>query len=285
VARTVSNADIAIGNLETTLSDLPPWMGYPKFRSPPSYASALKSTGFDVLSTANNHSLDGGAKGVRNTSKVLDKLKIAHVGSNKRTIAIVSRGNIKVAFLSYTFSTNGIGSPFKGAVNRINRAQMRRDIKAARKRADFVVVVVHWGTEYSRTPERATRKLGRALIDSGADLILGSHPHVVRPVERYRGHYIVYSMGNFISGQSKGMTDLGIMVQAKIVKGASGTAAAKLKVLPVYRDRTSGAGCRSYRTVLIDSALSGHESMISGSDRRAMRRYRSYCRRMFKGYY
>jgi poly-gamma-glutamate capsule biosynthesis protein CapA/YwtB (metallophosphatase superfamily) len=285
VARTVSSADIALGNLETTLSNLPPWMGYPKFRSPPSYASALKRTGFDVLSTANNHTLDGGAKGVRNTSKVLDQLKIAHVGSDNHTIAIVSRRGIKIAFLSYTFGTNGIGSPFKGAVNRLNLGQMRRDIKSAHKHSDFVVVVVHWGKEYSRTPEHATRKLGRALIDSGADLILGSHPHVVRPIERYHGHYIVYSMGNFISGQSKSKTDLGIMVQAKIVKRASGTVVAKLKVLPVYRDRTSGAGRRSYRTVLIDRALSGRESMISGSDKRTMRSYRAYCRKMFKGYY
>ena len=285
VASTIASADIAEGNLETTLRNAPPWAGYPKFRSPPAYASALKKAGLDVLGTANNHALDGGAGGVRYTSNELGRLGMARVGTSNRRVAVVQRNGIKVAFLAYTYGTNGIGSPFKGAVNRIDRVQMRKDIASARKQADAVVMVLHWGTEYSATPETANRRLGRAMIDAGADLVLGSHPHVVRPIESYRGHYIVYSMGNFISGQSQPMTDLGIMVKVKIDKRDGKTTVSKPQVLPVYRDYTSGAGRRSFRTVLIDRALAKKESLISSSDARAMRKYQKYCKRMFRGYY
>lgn len=285
VADTIRSADIAVGNLETTLGKGPPLTGYPKFRSPLAYASALKWAGFDVLGTANNHSLDSGAAGVRYTDSALGRLGIAHVGTDNRRVVYVERNGIKLAFLDYTFGTNGIKSPFKGAVNLINKWEMVKDIAAARRKADVVVMVLHWGTEYSTTPETATRHLGHAMVDAGADLVLGSHPHVVRPIEKYHGHYIVYSMGNFISGQTKTMTDLGIMTSLKITKRDGKVTISNFKVLPVYRDRTNGAGRRSYRTVLIDRALAHEEALISSSDAQTMRRYRSYCRRVFHGYY
>jgi poly-gamma-glutamate synthesis protein (capsule biosynthesis protein) len=285
VSGTIRSADVALGNLETTLGKGPPWAGYPRFRSPLAFASAIKSAGFDVLGTANNHSLDGGASGVRFTSAALGRLGIARVGTDNRRVAYVERNGIKLAFLAYTYGTNGIRSPFKGSVNLINRGQMRRDVAAAHKKADAVVMVLHWGTEYSATPEASTRRLGRAMVDAGADLVVGSHPHVVRPIEKYRDHFIVYSMGNFLSGQAQPMTDLGIMVKVKITKKNDSVTVSKLSVLPIYRDRTSGAGRRTYRALLIDRALAKKEMMVGSSDARTMRRYRAYCRRMFRKYY
>ncbi len=280
VAPTISAADLAVGNLETTLSDRS-FSGYPAFKTPRQFADAIKWAGFDVLSTANNHTLDGGARGVRYTTSYLDRIGIRHFGSNDPAPIVVERNGIKIAFASYTYATNGIRSPFRTAVNRINLARMRADIQAVKPSVDMVVVFVHWGAEYQTSVERATRSQGRYLIDSGADLVLGSHPHVVRPVEQYRGRYIVYSMGNFLSGQSKNLTDLGAMVTVKVTKNEAGTTVSGLRVLPVFRDRTSGAGRRTYRTVLLDRS----DRLISSADRRRMAGYRTFARRMFRGYY
>jgi poly-gamma-glutamate capsule biosynthesis protein CapA/YwtB (metallophosphatase superfamily) len=282
VASTISAADVAVGNLETTLRGSG-FTGYPCFRSPKSYAAALKGAGFDVLTTANNHTFDGGAYGVRYTTDYLDRIHVAHTGSNGAGPAIVEHDGVKIAFLAYTYATNGIHSPFSGAVNRISLANMRKQIAAARTQADLVVVCPHWGTEYRSTPEAATHALAQDLIDAGADLILGSHPHVVRKVHSYKGHYIVYSMGNFISWMSKPLTDLGIMVQATITRRDGVTAVSSLKVLPVFRDTSHGQGTSTYRTVLISKALQPHASLISAADRSRMRSYLSYCKRMYGG--
>jgi poly-gamma-glutamate synthesis protein (capsule biosynthesis protein) len=282
VAPTISAADVAVGNLETTLRGSG-FSGYPAFRSPRSYAAALKGAGFDVLTTANNHTLDGGAYGVRYTTNYLDRIHVAHTGSNNAGPAIVEHDGVKIAFLAYTYATNGIHSPFAGAVNRISLHTMKHQIAAARTKADLVVVCPHWGTEYRSTPEAATHALAEDLIDAGADLILGSHPHVVRKVHSYKGHYIVYSMGNFISWMSKPLTDLGIMVRATVTRRNGVTKVASLKVLPVFRDTSRGQGTSTYRTVLISKALQPHAALITAADRSRMRSYLAYCKRMYGG--
>lgn len=283
VADTISAADIAAGNLETTLRS-GGYAGYPGFRSPTAFARALRGAGFDVLTTANNHSLDGGVLGLRHTTRYLDRIGVAHTGSNRNDMVIVEHDGIKVAYLAFTYGTNGIHSPFRGSVNGATMTRMRRAIASARSKADVVVVCPHWGAEYSRSPERSTRARSRALIDAGADLVLASHPHVVRPVERYHDGYIVYSMGNFISGQSRPYTDLGIMVEATAVRRHEVVSIASLKVLPVYRDVSPGAGAAAYRTVLISEALTPHAALINSGDGARMRSYWRYCKRVFGGY-
>ncbi|HEY5489607.1 MAG TPA: CapA family protein [Gemmatimonadaceae bacterium] len=277
----ISAADIALGNLETILRSFGPYSGYPAFHTPRSYADALKKVGFDVLTTANNHALDGGATGVRATAAYLGKLGLAHAGTDRSSLVIVKHDGVKIAFLAYTYGTNGIRSPFDWAVSRIDLASMKRQIASTRPNVDLIVVVPHWGSEYSSVPESRTRTMARALIDAGADIILGSHPHVVRPVEKYKGHYIVYSMGNFISGMSATRTDLGIMVKATIVRRKSGTRVTALKVVPVYRDRTRGAGRSSYRVVNIARTLAHPDSRTNSYDKSRMRAYDRYCRAMF----
>jgi poly-gamma-glutamate synthesis protein (capsule biosynthesis protein) len=281
LASQIATADIAAGNLETTLHSSGPYTGYPCFKTPRSYADAMKKAGFDVLTTANNHALDAGASGVRETAAYLDHLGIAHTGTDYDAPAIVVHDGVRIAYLAYTYGTNGIHSPFPGAVRRINLTRMKANIAWARQRADLVIVLPHWGAEYSSVPESRIRTMAKALIDAGADLILGSHPHVVRPVEKYKGHYIVYSMGNFVSGMSDHDTDLGIMVKATVVKRDTGTRVASLTVVPVFRDRTYGAGRSTYRVVDIVRTLAHPDSRTSGSDIARMKHYLAYCRHMF----
>ncbi len=283
IASRISAADIAAGNFETTLRTSG-FTGYPCFRSPTAFARALKGAGFDVLTTANNHTLDGGATGVRYTSDYLTHIGIKHAGSNGISSTTVVHDGVKICFLAFTYGTNGISSPFPGAVMRLVPTAMASKIAKARTTADLVVVVPHFGSEYVRTPEAKTKATARALIDAGADLVLGSHPHVVRPVVKYHGHYIVYSMGNFISAMTNTYTDLGIMVSATITRRGGLTKVASLKVLPVYRDYSPGKGRSTWRTVLISDALKSGAAAITSHDRSRMRFYQTYCEGVFKGY-
>jgi hypothetical protein len=279
----IEAADLAVGNLETTLSNRR-YSGYPAFKSPAAFADAIKWAGFDALTTANNHSLDGGAKGVNYTTAYLDSIGIAHFGTNNPAPVVVEHDGIKVAFASYTYSTNGVRSPYATAVNRINLARIRADVAAVRPSVDLVIVFMHWGREYSTSVESSTRSQARSIIDGGADMVLGSHPHVVRPIEAYNGRYIVYSMGNFLSGQSKRLTDLGAMVTVRATKTVDGTVISDLRVRPTFRDRSSGKGRSTYRTVLITEQLAAPDRLISKADKAKMRSYLAFSRRMYGAY-
>lgn len=284
VASVVASADVAFANFETTLRGSG-FRGYPGFRSPTAYADAVKAAGFDLVSTANNHALDGGAKGVGYTIAYLDSIGVRHFGTGDPAPLIVESNGIRFAFLSYTYATNGIRSPRGVNVNRLKLDRVAGDIAAVRGLVDVVVVVPHWGAEYKTKPESSTRRLGRAIIDAGADIVLGSHPHVPRPIEVYNGRYIVYSMGNFISGMSRTNTDLGIIVKANVVRRAGVTTVQDLKVLPVFRDKTSGKGRASYRVVMLDQQLAAPDKLISKSDRSKMRKYRSWCAKTYGSLY
>ena len=284
VASVVASADLSLANFETTLRGSG-FRGYPGFRSPTAYADAVKRAGFDLVSTANNHALDGGAKGVNYTVNYFDSIGIRHFGTNDPAPLIVESNGMRFAFLSYTYATNGIRTPRGVSVNRLKLAQIAADIAAVRGLVDVVVVVPHWGAEYKTKPESSTRRLGRQIIDAGADIVLGSHPHVPRPVEVYNGRYIFYSMGNFVSGMSKPYTDLGIIVKMNVVRRAGATTVQDLKVMPVFRDRTSGKGRASYRAVMLDQQLASPDRLISKADRSKMRKYRSWCAKTYGGLY
>jgi len=224
-------------------------------------------------------------KGVRYTADHLEEHRPEEDGHHHPQAGHRQARDLRVAFLAYTYGTNGLPEPFPGAIDRIVAANMKKDIRAAKRRADMVVVFLHIGSEYTSEPEPATRDIARYLIRNGAGLVLGSHPHVVRPVEMYKGRYIVYSMGNFISDQNQPMTDLGIMVRANVTKSGGKTSVTALKVIPVFRDRSPGNGGRTFRTVLVDRSLSKHDALISSRTSHAWRTLRAYCKDMFEGYY
>jgi poly-gamma-glutamate synthesis protein (capsule biosynthesis protein) len=216
VRDTLAAADILFGNLESPIAPVGhPYehTGSPVFSAPPVAADALVRAGFDVVSTANNHAWDAGLDGVFETVKQLDRVHLPHVGTG-RTLAdahqpaIIVRNGWRVAFFAVTRAYNPapgrfythIGSHYIAYADSAWLYPAIRRIKASGA-ADFVVVSIHAGTELSDHPDEPLRRFLEGAVDAGADLCLGHHPHVLQPVEWYRGTPIAYSMGNFIFKQ------------------------------------------------------------------------------------
>ncbi|NLK21455.1 MAG: CapA family protein [Epulopiscium sp.] len=215
----LEDGDITIGNLETTLAGSEAgYSGYPRFNTPDSLGDSLKDSGFDILTTANNHSLDTNAKGALRTLDILDKLEIEHTGTYRsqeesEQIIIKEVNTISFAFLSYTYGTNGIPIPKEHSylVNLIDMEKMKADIRKAKGLSpDFIVVSIHFGEEYQEYPNGNQKQIVDELFDVGADIILGSHPHVIQSMEtrkitRDDGSekicFVIYSLGNFVSSQ------------------------------------------------------------------------------------
>lgn len=231
VKEEISKADLAIGNLEVTLGGKP-YRGYPAFSAPDEYLTAIKEAGFDVLVTANNHCLDSGKKGLERTVKMLDSLGITHAGTypdaagrEKEYPLILDKNGFRIALLNYTYGTNGITVTAPNVVNYIDKAVIEQDIEKARTfRPDLVIAVMHWGTEYQLLPDGSQKELADWLIANGVDHVIGSHPHVVQPLElrenvdSVSGNVVLYSLGNYISNMSAPNTDGGIMFKMEFRK-------------------------------------------------------------------
>lgn len=222
----LQSADLVIGNLEVTFAG-PPYKGYPTFSSPDELSKALKWAGFDILVNANNHALDRGEKGLRRTIEVLDSMTIVQTGtftgSEQRAAhypLVVEKNGIRIALLNYTYGTNGIRDRPPSIVNRIDTVQIKADIqKAQTAEPDFVLVAMHWGSEYQRNESRQQRQLAALLFREGADAVIGSHPHVVQPIRGSgRGSLVAYSMGNLISNQRDRYRNGGIAFEMVLTK-------------------------------------------------------------------
>ena len=231
-ARQLEQADYAVANLETVLAGGPDYSGFPAFNSPDELAYDVKEAGFDLLSTANNHTRDRGMDGIYRTLDVLDQAGLAHVGTYRSPeerdehsgIYVADVGGISVAFLSYTYGLNGfrLDSDKMYAVNLFNLDYyttlanpdyelLQSDLEAARALdADLIAVMIHWGVEYQNAPNGHQTNLAQFLVEQGADLVLGGHPHVLQPYEtisvtgwdgQEREGFVCYSLGNFISNQ------------------------------------------------------------------------------------
>ena len=254
VAPILKQADLAIGNLEFTLPGKPPYSGYPQFRSPDAVAVALKEAGFDMMVTANNHSNDAGKTGVENTIRTLRNLGFHQTGtfldSMDRSLnypLVIQHGNFKLAFLNYTYGTNGIPTKFPVIVNQLDEKQMAADMEKARgSNPDAIIVMVHWGNEYQLVETSYQRQLAQKLFLWGAKVVIGSHPHVVQSIEQKsqtdslrKGELTVvaYSLGNFISGQIKTYTDIGAMVEVELEKELpfGSTCITRTQYIPVFR--------------------------------------------------
>ena len=214
----IESVDMAIANLEVTLAG-PPYKGYPQFSSPDALAQSLKTAGFDVLVTANNHSVDRGKKGIERTIYVLDSLSIPHTGTfiddtdrlNNYPMLLQKNG-ISIALLNYTYGTNGIPVPKPTVVNLIDTAVIRKDLLQAQAlQPDVILTFIHWGTEYESLPRKNQKDLAEFCFRHGTDLLIGAHPHVLQPMEwrKEKNQLVVYSLGNFVSGQRKRYTDGG----------------------------------------------------------------------------
>lgn len=223
----LKSADLAIGNLELTLAG-PPFKGYPQFSSPDALAHALKEAGFDVLVTANNHSADRGGKGIERTIRILDSLSVSHTGTFTDEVnrmndypLLIQKNGFSLSLLNYTYGTNGMPVPKPYIVNLIDTAQIHRDLdKAKGARPDIIIVFMHWGDEYQSMPNKQQRQLADFCFRHGADFVIGAHPHVLQPMEWRKddNKIVVYSLGNFVSGQRDRYKNGGALAYVKLKK-------------------------------------------------------------------
>lgn len=231
VKKTLQKPNLLIANQETLLGGTEMGLSsYPTFNSPQEVGDALIDAGVDIVSTANNHSLDKGEKGIQRSISYYNKVKLPYVGifkdkQDQEKLRILDSNGVKIAFLAYSYGTNGIPVP-KGKeylVNLIDKNNMKVEIHKAREVADVVVMSIHWGNEYQRMPTVAQQELAQFLVDEGVDIVFGHHPHVLQPMQMiktkdHRNAFIVYSLGNFLSGQMWDYKDIGGLATIDITK-------------------------------------------------------------------
>ncbi len=248
------NADIAIGTLETNFAGKSVgYSNYPLFNSPEALATDLRELGFDILATGNNHCLDKGFSGMVSTLNELDMAGIEHMGTYATEEAsqqylIKDVNGIKMAFLNYTYGTNGIPVP-KGkefAVNFIDKDKIKHDIDSVKEIGiDVICVNMHWGEEYRLTQTKQQEELADFLFQNGVDLILGSHTHCLEPMEKRtvvledgteKDGFVIYSLGNFMSGQKAENSRQSVILDIQLTKsGETGKISIdQVKYTPTY---------------------------------------------------
>lgn len=236
IAPWLAGADLSISNLETTLAGKP-YSGYPAFSSPDELVKGMLNAGIDIVGTANNHCCDRGRNGIERTVGILDSLGMMHMGTYKNAESyrksnpkIVNTRGFRLAFLNYTFGTNGIPVPENNVVSLIEKDRLQLDMKAAHDSAvDMTIVFIHWGEEYQRAPNAFQKDIAAYLFANGADIIIGSHPHVLQPMEWRKSdtlkkeQLVIWSLGNYVSNQRKRYTDGGAMFSVKLQKESGHT--------------------------------------------------------------
>ncbi len=247
----IEAADVAFINQEVPLSGT---VGrYPNLDAPQQAADAVVDCGFDIVNEATNHALDKGAGGLMTTLEGWRQRGIPVTGAylsaeDAQTPRLLEKNGITFGFLGYTYGTNGIpvpqDKPFCIAL--IDQEKIKADLAALRPQCDYLVVSMHWGTEYRLTPTDEQRQLAQMLADNGADLIIGHHPHVLEPAEwltRPDGGqtFCVYSLGNFVSSQNDKATMLGGLLSLTVVREADGAVRTEAPgVLPVITHFENG---------------------------------------------
>lgn len=220
----ISKADIAIANQEVILGGKELGIsGYPMFNTYYEVGDALADAGFDVVLHATNHAMDRGKEGLLNCISYWEEKHpdIAYLGiqdtqEERDTIYVTEQNGIKIAILNYTYGLNGLplpeGMPY--AVNLMDKEQMAKDIAKAKELSDFVVVCPHWGTEYVLKASSYQKNYARFFLENGVDLVIGTHPHVIEPVEILRDDYgnemlVYYSLGNYVNSTASEENDIG----------------------------------------------------------------------------
>lgn len=248
----ISNSDLAIANLETTLAGpKAKYSSFPKFNSPDELADAIKGSGVDIVSTINNHTYDRGSDGVYRTLDVLNSKDIEHVGTQKNdedeNFLIKDVDGVKLGITAYSYgqvygsttALNGLNIDYNDLnnLNIFNSSYVDiafNEIKDTldlmnNKESDLQVVILHWGDEYTRQPNEFQKELAKKLCDYGVDIIIGSHPHMVQPIEMIKSDendnetLVIYSLGNFLSNQrneilNKKYTEDGVIANIGINK-------------------------------------------------------------------
>lgn len=228
----LESATISFANQETMIGGEKIGLSsYPSFNSPTEVGDALKELGIDIVSIANNHTLDRGEEAILSAINHWDNIDMPYVGAyadaedaSEVRVLETDKG-ISLAFVAYTYGTNGIPVPTgkEYLVNLIDRKKIAADIEEAKQLADVVVTSLHFGEEYELMPNDVQKDLVQFVVDEGADIVLGHHPHVLQPVDWIEGKegnqaFVVYSLGNFFSGQRDFEKQTGGMLQLEISK-------------------------------------------------------------------
>lgn len=275
----IKGADIAIGNFETVTREGIGYSGYPRFNTPKESLLAIKDAGFDIISTANNHCLDQGKKGLIDTIDNIKASNMKNVGTYKHRednkILIEEINGIRLGFLSYTYGLNGLDSTLTREelsfmVNLIDENRIESDLKKARLQdLDLIIVSIHWGNEYQKEPSAHQVELGGKMIEWGADIILGSHPHVIQKSEIInkggRDKFIIFSLGNFLSNQRKETmgnfyTEDGLMIEFEIEKNFfdQDTVIKDIRYLPTWVHKYGEGGELFYEILPVGEILRGN---------------------------
>ena len=285
VKKYLQEADITVGNLETTLSGAKRgYSGYPTFNTPEILAKNLKDAGFNVVSTANNHCMDKGYSGIESTINFLDKADLAHTGTFKskkdqETILIKNVKGVNIAFLSFTYGTNGIAIPKDKsyAVNLIDKDLIKSQIKLAKKQnPDLICVSMHWGIEYQTKANKEQQNLADFLFNNGVDVILGNHSHVPQQMEKRtiklddgttKDGFVIYSLGNFMANQNKQYTNDSAILKLQITKHKDDGKITidKATYTPTYMFKNTSKSTKKFKILDINSEIKKYESKASGA--------------------
>ena len=291
-------ADISVIVQETVLGGEDfAYSGYPLFNTPQAVGDSIGRAGFDVVLHATNHTLDKGAKGVENTIEYWKKhpnvtvLGINESEEQQNQITYYVKNGIKFALLNYTDSTNGIPLPSgkKYLVNTVDEEKIKKDLAIAEENAEFTIVFMHWGTEYSLTENDFQRNLALLMCENGADLIMGSHPHVIEPVEWVESEngnktLVFYSLGNYVSRQKEANNLLGIMANVRIYKDKNGDVFVKeASVTPtVTHYNVNSRGFRVYPLKDYTDELASQHGLAQYDGKVSVERFKNTFEKVFK---
>lgn len=279
----IEGADLAIGDYEGTISDKHPLGGYPLFNAPIEIADTMKDLGYDVVDLAHNHILDTGLYGLKYTNKVFKDRGLDVVGvhvDKKRSedkILIKEVNGIKIAILAYAYGYNGMEANLTAEEHNnyladLNEEKIKEEIQRAEKEADVTIVMPQMGVEYRLQPTEEQKVLYRKMIDWGADVIFGGHPHVIEPAETVEKDgdkkFIIYSMGNFISNQRMERMDnkwpeRGLLMDVTFEKNNGKTIIKTVKAHPtlVYSKlngrNMNGIALYDYKVMVLEDFIDG----------------------------
>lgn len=273
ISSDINEADLAIANFEGSVNSNRKLSGFPLFNFPKETIYSLKNSGFDLLSTANNHALDTGLDGIAETISHINESGMKNFGTLKEDGdkgIIVEKNGIKIGLISFTDTLNGMDSLMRGKEYSVNTfsQDVKGDVEKLKEKSDIVIVYPHWGNEYQLVPNERQFFLKEMLQEAGADIILGSHPHVLQRYEvedkNNKKYFTIYSMGNALSNQrvenlKKSGVDTGAIIKLVIEKdNVSGET--KLKsygVYPTYVNRYRANGKLNYDLVKLEDIMPG----------------------------
>lgn len=258
IKETIARSDIAVINQETPLTDDPAmYSDYPRFGTPAQVGDAIAVAGFEVVTCATNHALDRGMAGVDFTKKFFEDRDIICLGIQSveekeyKPYDTIVRNGIRFAMLNYTYGTNGIGIPEEApdSVHLLaDEDRVREDIGEAKAQSDVVIVFAHWGTEYEEEPDDFQKKWAEVFLESGVDVVIGTHPHALQPYEVLRddsGHemLVYYSIGNYISAQPEQSCVKGGMAEFTVSLTTDGYAVTEYNLRPLAITWQEGGKC------------------------------------------